>query len=234
MVLTPTWIDKLPDTQKCLYRRVMREARFRRIRFAAGGGFASNAYTGDGRDMKDLDLFILQSDRNAMIEVLTMFGFRDYHDEKPYDRRWIYRGYDGCQIVDIIWRMANQRADVDEVWVSAGPTMLMEDEEFRVIPPEETLWTKLYVVQRERCDWPDALSLISVVGPELDWPRLIDRLGPDTPLLAGVLSVFGWICPNRARELPSWLWARIGARPPEGCEMRPHLLDSRPWLVTPC
>jgi hypothetical protein len=169
-----------------------------------------------------------------MVRVLTELGLRDYYDEKPYDRQWIYRGYDGEQIVDVIWQMANQRAAVDEVWVESGPVMEVDGEEFHVVPPEETLWTKLYVMQRERCDWPDALNLIGAVGPELDWPRLIDRVGPDTALLAGVLSVFGWLCPKRARDLPPWLWERVGARAPEAGVCRAHLLDSRPWLVSPC
>jgi len=235
LVRAAAWTDRLPEEQKTLYRKVMREARLRGLRFAVGGGFASNVYTGGWRNTKDLDLFILRSDRDAMVRVLTGLGLRDYYDQKPYDRQWIYRGYDGEQIVDVIWQMANQRAVVDEIWVESGPIMEVDGEEFHVIPPEETLWTKLYVVQRERCDWPDAFNLICAIGPELDWPRLIDRVGPDTALLAGVLSIFGWLCPKRALELPPWLWKRVGARVPiDGGQCRAPLLDSRPWMVPPC
>jgi hypothetical protein len=228
------WADQLPADQKTLYGGIMREARRRGLRFAVGGGIASIAYTGAWRDTKDLDLFILQGDREEMIRLLTGFGLHDYYDEKPYDRSWIYRGYDGDQIVDLIWAMANHRAEVDDVWVRSGPLMEIEGEEFRIIPPEETLWTKLYVLQRERCDWPDALNLLGAVGVQLDWERLLQRLGSDTALFSAILSVFGWVCPARALALPAWIWERVGARVPEPGESRAHLLDSRPWLVAPC
>jgi hypothetical protein len=232
--ISSAWIDELPPPQQSLYRSVLEEGRRRGLRFAVGGGFASNAYTGARRNTKDLDLFVLRQDRDAMIAVLTSLGLRDYYSEKPYDRSWIYRGYDGEQIVDIIWEMANHRAQVDEVWVEAGPFMRIGGETICLIPPEETLWTKLYVLQRERCDWPDAFNLVSAMGPTLDWSRLMGRLGVDLPLLGALLSVFGWICPDRARDLPGWIWEAAGARPPDPGEPRPHLLDTRPWLVSPC
>jgi len=212
----------------------MREARLRGLRFAAGGGFATNAYTGEWRNTKDLDLFILHADRDAIVRLVTDLGLRDLYCERPYDRQWIYRSHDGDQIIDLIWCMANQRAAVDETWVETGPVMELDGEVFRVIPPEETLWTKLYVIQRERCDWPDAFNLLATVGPELDWHRLIERVEPDTALLAGVLSVFAWVEPDCANALPEWIWNRLEARPPEPGIRRAHLLDSRPWLVKTC
>jgi Nucleotidyl transferase of unknown function (DUF2204) len=229
-----SWADQLPPSQKSLYAGIMREAHRRGLPFAIGGGIANIAYTGAWRDTKDLDLFILERDRDAMTHILTDLGLRDFYDQRPYDRSWIYRGYIDDQIVDLIWAMANHRARVDEVWVEAGPQMEIEGEEFHIIPPEETLWTKLYVLQRERCDWPDAINLIGAIGTQLDWERLLARLGPDTALLAGLLSVFAWVCPGRASALPAWIWERVGARVPVPGESLAHLLDSRPWLVAPC
>ena len=46
--------------------------------------------------------------------------------------------------------MANHRAQVDEMWLDSGQSIELEGEYFPVIPPEETLWTKLYVLQRDR------------------------------------------------------------------------------------
>ncbi len=228
------WSERLPGDQKDLYLHVMSEARRRGLRFAIGGGFATNVYTGMWRNTKDLDVFVLQRDHAAFVALLTALGLSDYYEQKPYDRSWIYRGCRADQIVDVIWQMANHRACVDDVWLDSGPCITLEGDCFPVIPPEETLWTKLYVLQRDRCDWPDALNLISMVGPELDWSRLIERLAADTPLLAAVLSVFGWICPRRSLDLPGWIWERLHLPPPGKGEARVHLLDSRPWLVTPC
>ena len=133
--------------------------------------------------------------------------------------------------------MANQRASVDEKWLQRGLEVQVEDVRFRLAPPEETLWSKLYVLQRDRCDWPDALALLYSVGSDLDWKHLIERMGEDASLLSGLLCVFGWVCPDRARELPPWIWGRLQAKHPDSgvCETvaghRADLLDSRPWFT---
>src|SRR5262249_17403352 len=104
--------------------------------------------------------------------------------------------------------------------------------------PEELLWTKLYVVQRDRCDWPDALNLIYAKGDTLDWKHLLARLGEDAALLTGVLSLFVWLCPGRARTLPGWLWERLKlSKPPIATSTADYdsrhvgRIDSRPWLI---
>lgn len=234
MVQKANWSECLGDDQKSLYRRVMGEARRRGLLFAIGGGFARNAYTGLWRNTKDLDIFVLERDHEDFVRLLTDLGLSDYCEHEAYDRSWIYRSCQGDQIVDVIWQMANHRARVDEVWLKTGPSIMLEGESFPVIPPEETLWTKLYILQRERCDWPDALNLIGAVGPELDWGRLIDRVAADTPLLSAVLNVFGWICPARSQHLPAWIWSRLHVERPGGGESRADFLDSRPWMVNPC
>jgi hypothetical protein len=219
-----------------VYRRVLVMARERGIPFAIGGGTATMVYAGRPRQSKDLDLFVTRENRERMIQVTSDCGLRDLYDEQPYDRAWIYRAHDGTNIVDIIWAMANQRAPVDRTWLENGPEMTMEDLGLRLVPPEEILWAKLYILQRDRCDWPDALNILYVLGPELDWDRLLTRLGPDAPLLAGLLSVFAWLCPARARELPASLWRelKMGSGVPNpylaSGESRADLLDSRWWF----
>jgi hypothetical protein len=113
---------------------------------------------------------------------------QDYFDTKPYDRNWIYRAHDGDVIVDSIWAMANKRAQVDRGWLERGPEIEMFGQNFRVVPPEELIWSKLYVLQRDRCDWPDILNLISATGSYLDWNHLLGRVEHDLPLIRGLLS----------------------------------------------
>jgi hypothetical protein len=95
------------------------------------------------------------------------------------------------------------------------------------------LWAKLYVLQRERSDWPDVWNVLARSGPRLDWDHLVRRAGADLPLLAAAVQVFGWLAPEHAAALPSGVWARLGlSRPPrEGDEScRAALLDSRAWF----
>jgi hypothetical protein len=133
--------------------------------------------------------------------------------------------------------MANRRATVDEGWLSRGPEVKVRGETLRIVPTEEMIWAKLYVLQRERCDWPDVLNLIYAAGPKLDWQYLLDRLAEDMPLLRGVFSIYAWLCPRRSEELPPWLWARLAqpeSKPgpsPEVDPARVKRLDSRPWFA---
>jgi hypothetical protein len=117
-----------------------------------------------------------------------------------------------------------------------------------MLPAEELIFAKLYVMQRERCDWPDLLNILWARGRRLDWLRLLDLAGEDAALVGGLLSVFGWLCPAEARRLPDWLWARLGIAPPSERGLAGELtgrmaeaererrdpvrlLDSRPWFA---
>jgi hypothetical protein len=230
------WSRDIPDEQWAVYREVLRRARDRGIPFALGGAFAVATYTGQWRNTKDLDLCVLPGDRESLIEVITMSGLADYFDQASYDRSWIYRAYSGDTIVDVIWAMANHRAEVDEAWVARGPLLNLRGEICRVVPAEEMVWDKLYIFQRDRCDWPDVLNLIFAVGPSLDWKHLLGRVAADELLLKAALCIFRWICPGRARALPGWVWSRLSLplpepdAAPEADQARIRLLDTRPWF----
>lgn len=229
------WAAEIPDDQWDVYVKVIREARRRKLPFALGGAFATASYTGCWRNTKDMDLYILPRDREAVIAVVRDLGLRDYFDEKPYDRAWIYRAHCGDTIVDTIWAMANGRAQVDERWIFCGPEVTLRGERLRVLPAEEMIWDKLYIMQRERCDWPAIMNLIQVAGTELDWSRLFGRLGGDSPLLAGALSVFRWISKDHETLVPAWVLDRLKlpahTEDENREECRARYLDSRPWFV---
>ena len=227
--------EKIEPEKWRLYRKVLKMAQRRRIPFALGGGTATMVYTGRARRSKDIDLFLPPDRREEMIQVTRECGLRDLYDEQPYDRAWIYRAHDGAAIVDVIWSMANYRSQVDAGWLENGPEIQLDDLRVRLVPAEETLWCKLYILQSDRCDWPDAFNILNTAGPELDWQRVISRLEGDTPLLAGLLSVFAWLCPDRARDLPRWLWDRLKLEyPPVSTDQkagaRLNLLDGRQWF----
>jgi hypothetical protein len=231
------WTRMLSDAQWEVYGPVLREARKRGLPFALGGGFAIAAYTGQCRATKDLDIYIVHRDRDAMVDVVSSLGLRDYYEKLPYDRSWIYRSYTGDVIVDIIWAMANHRTEVDDDWLERGPDVELRGDRFQVIPAEEMVWDKLHVLQRDRCDWPDALNLLYAIGPDLDWEHLIERAGFDRPLLSAALWMLSYVSPGRARQLPDWLWDRLRVPPPPpGADVERHhveLLDRRPWFAIP-
>ena len=235
------WVDEIPQDQWAVYRSVIQAAHAAGLRFALGGAFSVATYTGRWRNTKDLDFYVLPQDRQHMIETVHSTGMRDYYEKLPYDRSWIYRlyradGLDNDSIVDVIWAMANQRAQVDEIWLTHGAEISVHGELLRVIPLEELVWAKLYILQPERCDWPDIFNLLFPAGPYLDWERLLARLGEDLPLLGALLTVFTWLSPSRAGQFPNWIWDRLQLPQPETdpspqlMQSRASLLDTRPWF----
>lgn len=209
------WADRIPAERWEIYSSVMRAADDRKIPFALAGAFATATHTGRWRDTNDMDLYTLPEHRGAMQEIIeSIDDLHDIYDEFPYHRDWTYRATNGKTIVEVIWTMQNHRADVDLPWLQRWGEIEARGVRFFVAPPEEMMWAKLFVLHRLRTDWPDVVHYINVCGPGLDWLHLYDRLGPDYPLLGGVLSVFSWLNPQRVTELPEWVWEKFGIRKP--------------------
>ena len=228
------WADVIPQEEWRHQEPVIREARARGIPFVIGGGLAFSDYSGRVRFSKDIDLFVQPEDREKVIEITRTTGLRDYFEVLPYDRSWIYRAYAGDAIVDTIWSFPNHRTDVRPEWLRGGKTIQIRGTELPLLRAEDLLWTKLYVMQRERCDWPDLLNLLQSSGDAMDWDYLIAVVEADLPILASLLSLFGWLSPCCARSFPADLWSRLGIPAPVGNEddhrRRVPLLDTRDWF----
>ncbi len=230
------WAGRIEPEEWATYLLAIRTVRQAGIPFMLGGGFALAAFTGRWRDTKDIDFYIRPQDRDVTVAALSAAGFADYYDRLPYDRKWIYRSVNGEVIVDIIWSMANQRAQVDGLWFERAGSVCLRGEQLRVIPREEFVWCKLYILQRDHCDWTDIFNVLYAGGGDLDWKHLLWRLQDDLPLLKGLLTVYGWLCPTEVLRLPEKLWSRIGLPRPEAAASaaprnRIRLLDSRCWFA---
>lgn len=228
------WTHQIPDGEWAIYERAIGALRKTRRPFLLAGAFSLAAYTGRWRNTKDIDFYVLPEDRQAHIEALTRAGFDDYYEKLPYVRHWIYRSAREDCIVDIIWAMANQRAQVDEQWFERATEVTMHGETLLVVPAEELLWCKLYVLQKDRCDWPDVFNLVHAMQGELDWDHLVKRLEEDLPLLLGMLNVQCWLCPGTDLRLPQTLRAALPhcaqLRGSAEDKCRIDWLDTRPWF----
>jgi hypothetical protein len=229
------WMSAISDEQWEVYRRAIQALREAGLRIMLGGGFAMASYTGRWRNTKDIDFYILHKDRDKAKEALTKAGFIDYFDQLPYDRKWIYRSTRAGVIVDVIWAMANQRAQVDDEWFANAARISIRGEQLGVVPVEEFVWCKLYILQRDHCDWTDVLNVLFATGTEINWDRLLKRLEEDWPLLKALLTLYGWVCPRRAARLPESLRKRLKLEAPviprRNRFNRIRLLDSRDWFA---
>ena len=204
--------------------------------FLIGGGFALATYTGRWRDTKDIDLYVHPRDRKKTIAALTRAGFADYYETRPYDRKWIYRSTKDDFIVDIIWAMANQRAQVDDMWFERAGSIVIRQEQLKILPVEEFMWCKAgYIMQRDHCDWTDLFNLLYANGEHIDWKHLLMRIEEDKPLLKALLELFGWLCPAAVRKLSPVVWRELKMpcpQPPNRHFRRNHIpLAGQPRLV---
>jgi hypothetical protein len=237
----PVWTTLMTAEEWDVYQAAIQAVRSAGVRFLIGGAFGLAAYTGRWRNTKDIDLFVLPQDRERAVETLLGLGFKDYYETLAYDRGWIYRATRSDVIVDVIWGTPNRRTEVDEQWHQSARRVLLRSELVEVIPAEELLWIKLYVLQRDRCDWPDLINLLYATAASLDWDRVVERLAGDLPLLTGLLSVFAWVCPDQIGNIPAALRKRAGIQKPRRLATGPNLrhielLDSRKWFAAdqPC
>src|SRR5688500_3204639 len=121
-----TWENLIPADHWAVYKCVLDQVCTADIPFALGGGLALGVYTQKFRRSKDIDLYVLPKHREQVIQMMSRCGLKDYFEVKEYVRHWTYRGYKGDAIVDVIWAMANHRAEVDDRWLM-GPTVKMFD-----------------------------------------------------------------------------------------------------------
>lgn len=233
--LPPRIEDYIPDDQWAIFRPALQAVSALRVPFAIGGGLAISLYTGQWRNSKDIDLYVLPQDRDAVIGAVLGTGLSDYFDQQPYDRSWIFRSARDGVIVDVMWALANGEGQVEPVWLARGSCADVCGETLRLLAPEEMFWSKVHVVQRDRCDWPDLMNLLYTTGAHFDWGRVLQRMAGHEGLLAAILSLFAWIAPGRARRLPDWLWRRLHLEVPPGgadrCERHIRVLDTRDWFT---
>ncbi len=237
VIIEPAWAQTIADEQWCVYRDAIRTAYKTGARFLVGGAFGLARYTGRTRNTKDLDFFVLPSDKDKIVDALTKRGFDDYYPTLAYDRGWIFRAIRDGVIVDTIWQTPNRRSEVDAEWFKRSRCAVVRGQKLEFIPAEELIAIKLYVLQRDRCDWPDLINLLYATCDELDWSHLRSRLGTEEPLLAGLLQVFNWVAPAQALKIPQEIRRHFFLpQPDSGALARPEqrqidLLDSRNWFA---
>jgi hypothetical protein len=177
------------------YKRVIQVFQDNGVDFLVGGAFAFVRYTRIGRDTKDLDLFIRRADWESASNALAAEGITT---ELTFPH-WLGKAFGGRQrefFVDLIFSGGNGVAEVDDEWFSHA----VRDESLgfpvRLMPVEEMIWSKAFLMERERFDGADVLHLIRARQKEIDWPRLVSRFGEHWRVLLSHLVLFPYVYPN--------------------------------------
>jgi hypothetical protein len=173
------------------------------------GAYALREYTGLMRDTKDLDLFIRRADVPACLEALRQASFRT----EVTDPVWLAKGFHPSgEFVDVIYSSGNGVADVDDAWLErARPAMVLGVPAW-VAPPEEIIWSKAFVCERERYDGADINRMLRHCHATLDWEHLYRRFEPHPEVLLSYLLLFRFSYPGLREAIPEWLLERLYAR----------------------
>lgn len=191
------------------YRSVLRALRQAELPFLIGGTYAMARYTHIDRATKDLDLMIRRQDWPDIAHALRAAGI---YTRLPFPH-WLGKAVSGKAQVDIIFSSGNAVAAVDDAWFThAVPARVLG---FNVLlcPPEEMLWSKSFVMERERFDGADVLHLILAAGRAFDWTRLCARFSGHERVLLAHLLLFGYVYPNEASIVPGAVLAHLAAAP---------------------
>lgn len=206
-----------PQTYR-FYQRVLRAMNESGIPYLVGGAYAFGWYTGIQRHTKDLDLFLKPGDCGRAVSLMQSLGYRTEITEVI----WLAKAFSNNHaFVDFIYRSGNGVSEVDDEWYTHSRTAILLDTPVKLCPPEETIWTKAYIMERERFDGPDVAHYILVCGKDFDWPRLLKRFGPHWRVLMSHLALFGFIYPDQRNIIPRWVihsliekWTGEEAGPP--------------------
>lgn len=192
--------DLDPDTRD-FYAKSIDILRDAGIRFLVGGAYAVELYTGLTRKTKDFDVFVLKEDIDGALDAFRAAGYRA---ELSFPH-WLGKAWYGDKFIDIIFSSGNGIAPVDELWFENSTAGIVYDREVDLAPPEESIWSKAFIMERERYDGADVAHLIHEQGPNLDWHRLVRRFGNHWRVLFVHLVLFGYIYPSRRDVIPGWV-----------------------------
>ena len=191
--------DKVLDPQtRAFYTRTLAVLNESDTEFLIGGAYAFALYTGIERHTKDLDVFTRRADRDRVLGALEAAGYRT---EVTFPH-WLGKAYGDDGFVDVIYSSGNGIGPVDDEWFAHAVDGRLLGIPVRLVPAEEMIWQKAYIMERERFDGADVAHVIRSRGEQLDWDRLLRRFGPHYRVLLGHLVLFGFTYPAERGVVP--------------------------------
>jgi hypothetical protein len=216
------------------HRRSVAALHAARVPFLIGGAYMVEVCGGVSRSTKDFDLYVRPNHVKAALCALEHAG---YKTELTFPH-WLAKAtYEG-DVVDLIFRAGNGLCEVDDSWFERARNGELLGVPVKHCAPEEMIWMKAYIMERERFDGADIAHILRCCAAEIDWAHLVRRFGPDWRILLSHLILFGYIYPGERARIPAAImedlitWLQSEARtagPKELC--RGTLLSRQQYLV---
>jgi len=227
-------LDESAQDTNTFYRRTLHVLSDAGVPFLVGGSHAFLEYTGIVRNTKDFDLFLRRSDMDPAMEALRGAGYRT---ELTFPH-WLGKAFQHDDFVDLVFSSGNGICAVDDGWFEHAVETQVLGMPVKIVPCEELLWQKSFVMERERFDGADIMHILRARGPELDWARVTERYADRWPLLYTYLTFFAFVYPGEMHRLPSTVlddlaqrFAELRAAPQEDKVCRGTLVSRAQYLI---
>jgi len=198
----------LPRQSVRFYRHALAILRNAGVPHLVGGAYAFARYTGIERHTKDFDVFLRREDYGRAAWAFQKAG----HKAELTFPHWLGKVHEGCDFIDLIFSAGNGVAEVDDVWFEHAVRDTVLGVDVELIPPEEMIWSKGLIMERERYDGADVAHIIRATGDGLDWRRLLDRFGKYWRALYAHVVMFGFAFPSDREQVPSWVIEELTER----------------------
>lgn len=201
MAARTTICDTLAAGTLAFYRHALSTLQAAHIPFLVGGAYALEYYTGIVRHTKDFDIFVRPRDYDRVGQVFTSAG---YQTDLTFPH-WLGKVICGDDYIDIIFSSGNGICGVDDEWFTHAVEADILGLSLCLCPPEEMIWSKAFVSERERYDGADVAHMLRACGATLMWPRLLQRFDTYWRVLLSHLVLFGFIYPAERSQIPEWV-----------------------------
>ncbi|HEV7507157.1 MAG TPA: nucleotidyltransferase family protein [Thermoanaerobaculia bacterium] len=198
-----------PETAD-FYREAMAALEAAGVPVLVGGAYAYARYTGIVRHTKDFDVFIRPGDFDRALDAMARKGWKT---DRTFPH-WLGKAYHGDDFVDLIFSSGNGVAQVDDLWFEHAVAETVLDRPMRLVPAEEMIWSKSFIMERERFDGADVAHVLHSRAADLDWDRLLRRFEPHGGwrVLLAHLVLFGYIYPGDAQLIPGRVLSTLAGR----------------------
>ncbi|MFN8554743.1 MAG: nucleotidyltransferase [Candidatus Obscuribacterales bacterium] len=196
-----------PDTE-AFYQKTLTLLNDSEIPFMLGGAYALSQFMEFERHTRDLDVFVYRKDAENVLNVLEKAGFKT---EMMFPH-WLGKAFSGEDYVDIIFSSGNGIAEVDEEAFAHAKQAQLLGIPVKALSAEDIIWSKAFIMERERYDGADIAHLLRASGHELDWNRLIARFDGHWRVLFSHLILFGFIYPSHQSQIPDWVMDKMLAK----------------------
>jgi hypothetical protein len=183
------------------YAEVLRLVKRAKLPFLIGGSYAINAYTGQGRGTKDVDIFCRAGDYLRILAAAEQGGFQT----EVEDERWIAKIRRGKNFCDVIFGSANMVAPVTDAWFKEAIPAKILDVEVNLLAPTELIWSKAFIMDRNKYDGSDVAHIILREHKRIDFKRLLSHFELHWEVLLTHLILFRYIYPTERTLIPDWL-----------------------------